>query len=164
MRIQRSLPEAKRRRLRINYAELLEVRELLVGNITAAFEDGRLLVTGDDEANKTELVQSGDQLLLRGLDGTTVNGLASDFALPATPAPNVEVALGKGPDELLIKSVTLADVSINGGEGAETLTFDTVEAGSVFINSKANGDVISLTDLTTEASIRVVGDLSLIHI
>lgn len=55
-----------------NYSSL-EDRRLLAGNVVV-FENVHLYIRGDQADNQFELVVEDDQLLINGLEGTTING------------------------------------------------------------------------------------------
>ena len=59
--------------------ECLESRTLLTGNITASIAAQSLYVFGDEAGNSIVLARSGNNVVLRGLDGTTINGQSADF-------------------------------------------------------------------------------------
>ncbi len=61
--------------------EALEHRALPAGNVTAQFIGRTLYVNGDSAANSVELAAESGNLVMRGLDGTTVNGSSSTVTL-----------------------------------------------------------------------------------
>ena len=70
-----SVRSALRNRRSINY-QPLENRLLLAGDVTVV-EDGHLFIRGDGADNQFEVVADNGQLEVRGLGGTTINGLES---------------------------------------------------------------------------------------
>src|SRR5262245_5328671 len=82
------------RRSRKLHFESLEGRALLAGNVTAAVTGGDLIITGDAEANSIVIVhgRGAGEYLVKGVDGTTINGAGSSFRATGVTA-NVSIAL-----------------------------------------------------------------------
>ena len=102
--------------------ERLETRDLLSGNVTAALAGGSLLLTGDTLSDDISIngAATPGQLVVQGLNGTTVNGSASYTAGGVTG--DIDVAFLDGSDQLVVGNAT--SVTVNGslsvkmGDGA----------------------------------------------
>ena len=57
----------------------LEARQLLAGNVTAAFSGLDLVITGDKFNNSVEVRYNGVDVVVHGLNGTKINGSSADF-------------------------------------------------------------------------------------
>src|SRR5262245_24607721 len=81
---------ARRRPLLITSCsvQMLEDRALLAGNVVAGLLNGTLTVSGDLEGNSVEIVLEAGNVVVRGLDGTTVNGNTTAFATGANTIQN----------------------------------------------------------------------------
>ena len=62
-------------------AEVLETRALLAGNVLVTLSDGHAVVTGDSADNLIRVRPDGDQIIVEGLEGTTINGGSAVFAV-----------------------------------------------------------------------------------
>lgn len=58
----------------VEWIQVLEDRALLAGNVLASLNGLHLAVTGDAGDNSFEVTVVNDQVLLRGLTNTTING------------------------------------------------------------------------------------------
>ena len=143
------------------FGEALESRTLLAGNVEATLVDGDLSLEGDSDDNSVEILVEGEDLVVRGLDGTTINGLTDDFVIEAGStsfAGSVDAMLGAGADTFLVTgpltiggSIDSTDVS---GAGQFALTDATIE-GDVAVQSASAADVVSLLNATID------GDMTL---
>jgi hypothetical protein len=106
--------------------ERLDERIVPAGNVTAVFQNGQLILTGDGEDNSIEL-RNGFDFRVAGLDGTTINGAAGfdDFS----GVKDVIINLKGGEDTVSLEgggggtaAVISRDLIFTGGGGADTLT------------------------------------------
>ena len=58
--------------------EDLERRLLPAGNVAAIVSNSGLFLHGDQEANRVEVTVAAEGVIVRGLDGTAINGAATD--------------------------------------------------------------------------------------
>ncbi len=87
-----------RRRL---WAEHLEPRTMLAGNVTASVRGGTLFVRGDSDDNQIGIVQlDSDTYAVVGVVGTSVNGDVDGIFVTDRPVTNITVDLGNGDDLL----------------------------------------------------------------
>ncbi len=113
--------------------EDLEARVMLAGDVTTAFSDGTLTITGDGEANALRIDQAGDTVVVTGLFDagnvnpaafTTING--GDQFVGVT---DLQIHLNGGDDILLIgqnSSLTLSgDLNIDMSTGDDILVLGT---------------------------------------
>lgn len=153
-------------RFRPLVCESLERRCLLAGNVVATFTDGALHVFGDGKSNSVEIVAVGEDVLVRGLDRTRVNGQEEVAFLAGAPLlASLRVVLGGGHDRLLIRDLAIAgDAAIGQGQvdtlrdaGNDEIILDHVLiGGGLRLNAGAGTDTIALIDVavTGEAQLR----------
>lgn len=131
-------------------SELLERRQVLTGNVTASVSAGNLFVFGDEAGNSVELAQSGGNLVLRGLDNTTINGQAGEFLVRGGTSVlngSLFAYLNGGNDTLSLgDGVTVnRDAFVYLGEGNDTFSMQGSNAQRGLIVDMSNGnDNISL--------------------
>ena len=102
----------------------LEDRRLLAGDVTV-FESDHLYIRGDQADNQFEVVANGDQLEIKGLDGTTINGEDSYVVANTTVtesgvsfAGGLRAHLGPGHDDFAVRDAQFESLSvIYGGTG-----------------------------------------------
>lgn len=134
-------------------SELLEQRTLLAGNVTAALVSGDLIVQGDDADNVVDLLTNeAGNIVLRGLDGTSING-RTNF-VPADGIPEIsgdlQIFLAGGDDTLAINGIQITDsLQIEDDTGDNTLTIQSCATGAnLWIGQGAGDDVIRVSDST----------------
>lgn len=139
----RSLFRQNRSRSRSRYAasiptaaarlEQLEDRTLLAGNVTAQFLGQHAFINGDRADNSVEVLIDGDNVVLRGSDGTTINGSSNDFVLAANSSSlpgSLVASLSSGNDTFVVNGVTVGrDLLINGQAGDDLLVVSTTTVG-----------------------------------
>ena len=121
--------------------QLLEDRTLLTGNVVASLRGPNLFVTGDAADNQLEVTVVNNQVVLRGLTNTNINGSTSLFVI----ADNTDTAAGK--------------ITIHTGAGNDTVTFSRSVhvAGNVFVDGGAGDDSLNVTGATFQQSISMYG-------
>ncbi len=147
---------AMRRRLQL---EALERRTVLAGNVVVLTIGDDLLVLGDHRANVVEIAADSGQVVVRGLDGTLVNG-QSELALTGHPAvaDDLRVLLDGGSDSLLIHDLSVGgDLqvldSLFGGQ--DQVTIDRAQIGDDLLVATGNNadavllDSVAVADDTT---------------
>jgi hypothetical protein len=144
---------------------------MLAGNVTAVITNGLLQLTGDAMTNKIEFFESGADFVIRGQDGTLINGAAErKFAKSATSA--IDVRMGDGDDQVLLDRINsngnpfTGAVNVFGGAGRDIITLGAGGHnkffGRVFIDLGADGGIATIDDTEALASsnvdaLRVVG-------
>ncbi len=112
-----------------NSLAALESRTMLAGNVSAKLVAGNLYLTGDSEANEVYVAKTADGVIVRGVNGTQINGASTDFvAYPSTATKNGSIiaALGKGDDRLQLDDFELdGDLIVNAGKGNDKLGLST---------------------------------------
>lgn len=174
-------PLARRRSVRRLHpaAEHLECRQLLAGNVAAVIANGNLSLTGDDAANSVEVTRTAAGIVVRGLAGTTINGVATPFTAVAgqtTLSGNLKIDLAAGDDAVLISGAftIVGNVEVHAGQGTDRVGLDGVtikrdlivhgghDASLVEINgAEINGDVrlnIGTGDATVVVKNSQIGD------
>jgi len=138
--------------------EQLEPRTLLAGNVSAAITGGALALTGDSAGNEVQLSIVGEDLVVSGLNGTTING--SDtfiaFAAATQTSGDVNVELGGGSDTFsIVGAVTVAgSVNVEDRSGSSQLGFHGVTIqGSVAVTTGRSADSISFSGATVNGSV-----------
>lgn len=165
--------------------QALEDRSLLAGNVVASLNGGHLSVTGDAAANQLEVTFSNNQVVLRGMTDTTINGSASVFVIADntdTAPGNITILTGAGNDTVIFSrnvkvaghvfldggtdndslSVTGAtfrqSVSIYGRGGNDTISLQNATVDGILrVKGNSGDDLISLTNVTTNSGLRIVG-------
>jgi len=113
---------------RANSYQSLEQRCLLAGNVTV-FENVNLYIRGDQMDNQFEVVSQEDQLVINGLNGTTINGKESYLVKTATDSGSgitfeggLRAHLGPGSDDFEIRDAQFESLSIvYGGTGDDSI-------------------------------------------
>jgi len=147
--------------------EHLETRCLLAGNVSVSLSAAAAVITGDSQANDLELVAVPGSLLLRGRNGTTINGSQSPFTLSATGTTfqrRLQVQLGAGNDVFSIGSdIRFGSlVQLDGQAGDDTISV----TGSKFdrllsVSSGTGNDTVVFSRLTADGAVSITGDGSL---
>jgi hypothetical protein len=123
--------------------ERLEARDTPAGNISATVSGGVLFLNGDGADNQFGLQQnaSGD-VFVYGLNGTSVNG--QPVVLVGRGIPNAVVAdLGTGNDYFEILGLLAGGVSINGGNGFNSIAMANVRtAGNIEYRGGQEDDAV----------------------
>lgn len=156
----RTLSRGVERQAGYLWIEGLEVRSLLAGNVLASFSNGTLTLTGDNAANTVAVTVSDGDVVVRGLDGTTVNGGATDFVAVAdsssiTGALNISMADGN--DTVAVGAVTIGtDLSFDGGAGDDALGLKgTTIRGDLTSSDESGRNGFSITDSSIEGSAEI---------
>ena len=154
------------------HMEVLESRVMLAGDISAAVIGDSLFIDGDNLNNSAELRIEGDDIVLRGVDDTTINGSSDDFVLFANNnaidglvvarflggdnsflidegmvfASDVHIIMGSGDDAFGINASTLRDnLFISTSLGDDRVAFlNTTVFDSVFIDTSLGEDTVSV--------------------
>jgi hypothetical protein len=83
------------------WAEHLESRAMLAGNVTASVRGGSLFVRGDSDDNQVGIVQlDSDSYAVVGVAGTSVNGTVDGVFVANGVTANITADLGNGDDLL----------------------------------------------------------------
>lgn len=134
------------------FGEALECRTLLSGNVAAVLEGGDLSLVGDRFDNSIAVIIEGDDLVVRGLDGTTINDSTDDFVIASgatTFAGDIQIALGRGMDTVRISGMLTitGDVQLVDIQGASefAITEATID-GDLRLFSNDSADTVSLVD------------------
>ena len=106
----------------------LEDRRLLAGDVTV-FENVNLYIRGDQFDNQFEVIAAGDNLEIKGLNGTTINGQESYVVTGTTVtesgvsfAGGLRAHLGPGNDDFAVKDAQFESMSlIYGGTGDDNV-------------------------------------------
>ena len=142
--------------------ELLESRVLLAGNVTAGLVDGNLTITGDADDNNVEVVVTGEGVVVRGLDGTTVNGSADDAVMiPGEDAiaGSLTANLGDGNDRIQIEGVDIRRrTTISGGNGDDEIGLTSLSARrKVELHGGTGNDTIVVNNVESRREVKVTG-------
>lgn len=159
-RLQASRPRARRHSRVSCSVERCEVRLLPSGNVVATVVDGNLVLNGDAKDNSLKVDISGGNVVVTGLDGTTINGIADFTAVTgsSTITGNLVAKLGAGDDKLAIGDnvVIQKDVQVTDFLGATTLGMRSVEInGNLLVQTGHAADSISLKDTTIDGDARI---------
>ncbi|MBL8816250.1 MAG: peptidylprolyl isomerase [Planctomyces sp.] len=134
--------------------QVLEPRELLAGNAVVTLAGSQLTIVGDAEANTIEITALDNQVLVRGLENTTINGGTAAFVVASGTASfngNVAVYLNAGNDTVLFSRNVqiLGATGVEGAAGNDSVgsTGATFAGGFAFLGETGN-DRLSLQDST----------------
>lgn len=160
--------------------EQLENREVLAGDVVAFFSGNELRLVGDDADNFVRIDLVGSNVLLRGENGTTING-GSSFTIAQNSSTvsrtvlgdfgdgddrialgsglqyseTVHLSMGDGDDLVSLDSsdITL-DFAVIAGRGADTIAVRNSDIGrKLLLNTGKGADTVSLQ------TVSVGGDL-----
>ncbi len=144
--------------------QLLEARTLLTGNVVASLSGPNVFVTGDAADNQLEVAVVNNQVVLRGLTNTSINGSTALFVIAAntdTAPGNITIQTGAGNDSVVFnRNVKVAgNAFVDGGAGNDSLSV----AGATFQQSlsmygRAGTDTISVQNATIEGILRLKGN------
>ena len=111
------------RRQHVSQVQRLESRALLVGNVTATLAGSHAIIEGDAADNSVELLLENGSLILRGQDGTSINGSANDFVVSAGDSIDyLTTNLHGGNDRIVLDKATVNQTAdIIGGAGNDEL-------------------------------------------
>lgn len=143
-----------RSNLRLPRLERLENRTMLAGDVSAVLRGQDAIVRGDAADNSIAVAVENGNVVVRGLDGTTVNGSAETFVLIAGSASiprDLRILPGNGNDTVNVDGVTIGDdLIVNGGNGNDQIgvSNSSVVMDSVVIDGWRGNDTISLQDST----------------
>ncbi len=134
---------------------------MLAGNVIAALSGGNLRVKGDALDNEIRIGITAGDLVVEGLNGTTINGQAAPFVAVAgsdTIPRNLVVSLKQGNDSLLVEGIKVthrATIYGNGGSDLIEVRGDSEFTNKLAIVGGAADDVIFVHDNTTPIEGRV---------
>ena len=119
---------SRNRNKRTAQYQVLEDRRLLAGDVRVV-EDVHLFIRGDGADNQFEIVVEDSQLMINGLDGTTINGQASIAVAGAEVtdsgvsfAGGLRAHLGPGHDDFTLRDAQFESMSlIYGGTGDDSI-------------------------------------------
>ncbi|MCA9000084.1 MAG: peptidylprolyl isomerase [Planctomycetaceae bacterium] len=135
-------------------AEAFENRVLLDGNVSALIDAGSLRLTGDRSSNQVEVAIEAGNVVVRGLNGTTVNGSADDQILVTGATKisgNLVSNLGRGDDSLVVSDGVEVggDLIVHDRKGASTIGIRGVTIGNdLLIRTGNSADSISIDQST----------------
>lgn len=139
----------RRRQRAVPAVERFEDRILLSGNVVAEVADGSLRLAGDDLDNLVEVAMVDGDVVVQGIDGTTVNGNGSFVAFQGTNTIPEDLIsrLGKGDDTLIVSTGVVIgdDLIVSDPTGVTTLGLDGVVVGDdVYLRSGNQADEVSI--------------------
>lgn len=154
---------AARRRAASQDLEVLERRTLLAGDVTATLVGQTAFLTGDSAANDIQVTIQDGNVVVAGLNDTTINGSSEAFVLAANSSTfggSIVTRLGGGDDQFEISEVTVGRrLHVNGGSGNDTLLVsNSVEVGrTLFLSGRSGDDSLAVSDTTVGRSLWLVG-------
>jgi len=164
--------------------QVLEDRRMLAGNaLVSKDSSGNLTISGDALANAVEVTVLDGNVIVRGLQTTTINGGTANFTVATGTtniSGNVSIDLQNGNDtvlfsrNVLIRGFTTVSVgqgndnvgttraqfqggaSIDTGTGADRVSLKSLDAaGDVTVSTGTGDDVVNLEDATFGGSLYV---------
>src|SRR5690606_34372436 len=130
------------------HIESLEGRIAPAGVITVAFENGALVLTGDNGDNDLSLIGLDQGTFqLSGTNGTVFQKVGtpdSDLLTLSGPIKSLAITLGAGMDTVAVRRINVGgDVAIDLGAGENSLAIEGVAAnGGLEIKSGSDADTI----------------------
>jgi cyclophilin family peptidyl-prolyl cis-trans isomerase len=185
--LSRCLPASPRRRrgVRTGWTALqaLEARVLPAGNVQVTISGDQLIIRGDGEDNEISIIEDDGNLVVRGLNDTTINGEEDDFVVVedgTTFEGRVVAKLGLGDDTFAIgddvtingqlfvedffgdDQISIDAASINGGiqirthYGNDSIRFNgTTISGATYLFTGFGDDLVVLDNVETSAYFRI---------
>ena len=141
--------------------EALESRQLLSGSVLASVVHGMLNIRGDSAANVVVLDQTGlaaNQVRVSGLSGTAINKQTNPVILSGI-THGAQILMGNATDSVTLSNLTVRGaLTVNGGQGANTLTFDNVHVTqSLSIQNGSRLSTVALADTTAGKNLTIQG-------
>ena len=144
-------------------SEHLESRTLLTGNVQVSFAGSHAQITGDAANNEIEVIIDNGSVVVRGLNGTTINLGTTVFTL-ATGATtfqgNLTASLGNGDDILTVGPgiAFTGNVSLAGDDGTDTLRALTgTYGGNLKLTGNAGASSMVVDGATVSGNLDVRG-------
>ena len=133
---------------------------MLSGNVTALFQDGDLIITGDEDNNSIEVVTSDEGVIVRGLDGTTVNDSADDAVIvpgETSLTGSLIATMGAGDDQIQVDGVDVqGEIHISGGDGEDEIAVTSLAARrAIVLNGNQGDDTIVISDADARRRVMV---------
>src|SRR5262249_35504922 len=115
--------------------EQLEDRCFMAADVTAAIQNGNLVIAGGDANDHVSVYQvAGDKFKVLGQDGTLINGATSVTLAGVT---NIQIVMGNGNDYVIVRNSHIAgNVSYVMGNGV-----DDVKIQSCFVDGSVSAQV-----------------------
>ncbi len=140
--------------------QLLEVRNLLAGNVLAVVNAGDLVLTGDNQANLIDVVVENGDIVVRGRENTTINGSTSTFVAVAGSTSLSETLfarLGAGDDVLFVDGITIGgNAIVSAAFGNNSVGFQNTSVGrSMAIGSNVGRDIVNLDSVSVGRDLHV---------
>lgn len=166
-----------RKKWRSSGVEALERRDLLAGDVSFYTSRGDLFIIGDRADNQVELVREGNETIIRGLSGTTLNGEAEftvrhlsddirvnlghgndsirivDVAVP----DDLYVDSNRGDDVVVLKNTTTDTLIVEGRSGDDAVSLNGVHARRIHVEATGGDDAVSLVDTSADRDITLTG-------
>ncbi|MFK7818057.1 MAG: peptidylprolyl isomerase, partial [Planctomycetaceae bacterium] len=139
--------------------EALEKRALLAGDLAAKVVRGDLILEGDRAANKAEVTVVDGDVVVRGLDGTTINGGTEFVAFAGSNrvGDDLIMKLGEGSDEIVLDGGLIVEdtIDVRLDAGANTFSAIDVTARNMVIRGAGANTVLLQEDVTVERDLSI---------
>ncbi len=138
--------------------QVLEPRKLLAGDVTVSVDGSALIVFGDAEANQIQIVGAPDgSAIVRGLDGTTINGGSAEFSAGAN-LRSAQIQLGDGNDEADIRGLVLRNaLTVRTGSGDDSTDIQHINVRGIEVSGNDGNDVMQFDNVFSRRSIVIQG-------
>ena len=151
------------------YVTPLEERVLLSGNVIATLVGTDLFLHGDELDNEIEITTESNEVVVKGINQTTVNGNDSLVVFDADTTPgSFYVNLKNGENDLFIHQVDVdGNVFVWGGDQNDRVRIASADfGGSLHVNTFGGNDSIGLNQVSTGWSsfLNTWGDEGLISV
>lgn len=154
---------AARRRSTSRSLEALEQRTLLAGDVTATLLGQTAFLTGDSAANSVQVTVEDGNVVVRGLEDTTINGSTESFVLAQGSADfsgSIIARMAGGNDQFELSGVSVSGlVHVYGGAGDDTLmvTNSSSVGRGLLLNGQSGNNSLAVSDTTAGRSVWLVG-------
>lgn len=110
-------------------------------DVVTTLKGSRLVVTGDSAPNVVSIEPAPDGILVRGLEGTLVDG--SSVGVTVSGVESLTVKLRKASDSLTLTQVTLSKgIDLRLGRGDDDVVLDGVRCGAARIRTGNGSDAV----------------------
>ena len=154
---------AARRRSAAQNLEQLERRAMLAGDVTATLLGQTAFLTGDSAANDIQVTIQDGNVVVAGLNNTTINGSSEAFVLAQNSTSfsgSIVARLVGGDDQFEISEVTVnGRLKVDGGTGNDTLLVSnavTVD-GNLTLKGGPGNNTLAVSDANIGGLASLVG-------
>lgn len=153
---------AARQRSSSQNLEVLEQRTLLAGDVAAKLLGQTAFLTGDSDANNIQITVQDGNVVVVGLDNTTVNGSSEAFILAQDSVAfsgSIITRMAGGDDEFELSEASVGGLlHVYGGTGNDTLVVsNSAQVGKgLMLNGQSGTNSLAVSETTVGRSVWMV--------